>query len=169
LSSDTYQKSASDSITDGCEPLCGCWELNPGPLEEQYSALNGWAISPAPILSFLKWMRNKAVQSRTVAPLVFSLASRDFSVVWSRLGVPCYLLASANPREFRMGEGRWDGTGTDRQIDRTKLSSQPSFTLLPSEPSHPLPVVNGLYLRWFILPRAELTLSVWTCDFLQSL
>jgi hypothetical protein len=24
-----------ESITDGCEPPCGCWELNSGPLEEQ--------------------------------------------------------------------------------------------------------------------------------------
>ena len=22
-------------ITDGCEPPCGCWEMNSGPLEEQ--------------------------------------------------------------------------------------------------------------------------------------
>ena len=22
-------------VTDGCEPPCGCWELNPGPLLEQ--------------------------------------------------------------------------------------------------------------------------------------
>jgi hypothetical protein len=25
----------SDPITDGCEPPCGCWDLNSGPLEEQ--------------------------------------------------------------------------------------------------------------------------------------
>jgi hypothetical protein len=31
----TGQKRASDPISDGCEPLCGCWELNSGPLEEQ--------------------------------------------------------------------------------------------------------------------------------------
>jgi hypothetical protein len=31
----TYQKRASDPITDGWEPPCGCWELNSGPLEEQ--------------------------------------------------------------------------------------------------------------------------------------
>ena len=30
LSSDT-----PDPITDGCEPPCGFWELNLGPLEEQ--------------------------------------------------------------------------------------------------------------------------------------
>ena len=30
----TCQKRASYSIIDGCELLCGCWELNPGPLEE---------------------------------------------------------------------------------------------------------------------------------------
>jgi hypothetical protein len=23
------------SLQDGCEPPCGCWELNSGPLEEQ--------------------------------------------------------------------------------------------------------------------------------------
>ena len=31
----TYQERASDHITDGCEPSCGCWELSPGPLEVQ--------------------------------------------------------------------------------------------------------------------------------------
>jgi hypothetical protein len=25
----------SDLITDGCEPPCGCWDLNSGPLKEQ--------------------------------------------------------------------------------------------------------------------------------------
>ena len=29
------QKRASDPITDGCLPPCGCWELNSGLLEEQ--------------------------------------------------------------------------------------------------------------------------------------
>ena len=31
----THQKRASEPITDGCEPPCGCWDLNSGPLEEQ--------------------------------------------------------------------------------------------------------------------------------------
>jgi hypothetical protein len=31
----THQKRVLDPITDGCEPSCGCWELNSGPLEEQ--------------------------------------------------------------------------------------------------------------------------------------
>jgi hypothetical protein len=35
----THQKRASDSITDGCEPPCGCWGLNSGPLEEQLELL----------------------------------------------------------------------------------------------------------------------------------
>jgi hypothetical protein len=30
-----WQKRVSDPITDGCEPPCGCWELNLGLLEEQ--------------------------------------------------------------------------------------------------------------------------------------
>ena len=31
----THQKRASYLITGGCEPPCGCWDLNSGPLEEQ--------------------------------------------------------------------------------------------------------------------------------------
>jgi hypothetical protein len=31
----THQKRASDPNTDGCEPPCGYWKLNSGPLEEQ--------------------------------------------------------------------------------------------------------------------------------------
>jgi hypothetical protein len=33
---------------DGCEPPCGCWDLNSWPSEEQSGALTHWAISPAP-------------------------------------------------------------------------------------------------------------------------
>jgi len=39
---------ASDLITDGCEQLCGWWELNSGPLEVQAVIANHWAISLAP-------------------------------------------------------------------------------------------------------------------------
>ena len=31
----TLQKKASNLIIDGCEPPCGCWDLNSGTLEEQ--------------------------------------------------------------------------------------------------------------------------------------
>jgi hypothetical protein len=31
----THQKRASDLITNGCKPPCGCWDLNSGPSEEQ--------------------------------------------------------------------------------------------------------------------------------------
>ena len=45
----THQKRASDPITDGCEPQCGGWELNSGPLEEQ-SVL----LTSEPSLQYLK-------------------------------------------------------------------------------------------------------------------
>jgi len=32
---------ASDLIGDGCEPPCGYWELNSGPVEEQPVLLTG--------------------------------------------------------------------------------------------------------------------------------
>jgi hypothetical protein len=28
-------ESLGPGVTDGCKLLCGCWDLNPGPLEEQ--------------------------------------------------------------------------------------------------------------------------------------
>jgi hypothetical protein len=31
----TPQKRAPDLVIDGCEPPCGCWDLNSGPSEEQ--------------------------------------------------------------------------------------------------------------------------------------
>jgi hypothetical protein len=43
----THQKRASDLIRDGCEPPCGCWELNSGSLEEQ-SVLVTTEASPQP-------------------------------------------------------------------------------------------------------------------------
>jgi hypothetical protein len=49
----TLQKRASDLVTDGCEPPCGCWDLNFRPSEEQSGALTHWAISPAPGFFFL--------------------------------------------------------------------------------------------------------------------
>ena len=35
LSTDTPEEGILDPIIDGCEPPCGCWKLNSGPLEEQ--------------------------------------------------------------------------------------------------------------------------------------
>jgi hypothetical protein len=54
------QKRASDTprtgITGGCKPQCGCWELNPGPLQEQLVAVGalGGLVFPlsSPLFSF---------------------------------------------------------------------------------------------------------------------
>ena len=50
LSSDTP---GEGPITDGCEPPCGCWELNLGPLEEQ-SVFLTTEPSLQPSFTFLK-------------------------------------------------------------------------------------------------------------------
>ncbi|XP_049984502.1 cytochrome b-c1 complex subunit 7-like [Alexandromys fortis] len=49
------QKRAPDLITNGCEPPCGCWELNSGPLEEQAVLLTS-----EPSLQPQKWYYNAA-------------------------------------------------------------------------------------------------------------
>jgi len=50
----THQKRASDPITDGCEPPCGCWELNSGPLEEQSLLLTTEPSLQPPVHILLK-------------------------------------------------------------------------------------------------------------------
>ena len=58
LSSDTPEDCI---LTDGCEPPCGCWELNSRPLEEQSVLLTAEPISPAPYLTLLNlngWIKN---------------------------------------------------------------------------------------------------------------
>ena len=50
----THQKKALDPITDGCEPPCGCWELNSGPLEEQLVLLTTEPSLQPYFLFFLK-------------------------------------------------------------------------------------------------------------------
>ncbi|EDL89906.1 rCG56979 [Rattus norvegicus] len=50
----THQKRALDPITDGCEPPCGCWELNSGPLEEQSVLLTAEQSLQSVFRDFLK-------------------------------------------------------------------------------------------------------------------
>jgi hypothetical protein len=49
LASSDTPESATNPITDGCEPPCGFWELNSGPPEEQSVLLTtepwGWRDS----------------------------------------------------------------------------------------------------------------------------
>ena len=33
-------RSPGTGVKDGCEPPCGCWESNPGPLEKQFVLSN---------------------------------------------------------------------------------------------------------------------------------
>ena len=44
--------SSTTGVTDSCEPSCGCWESNLGPLEKQPVLLA--AVSPGPPLCFLR-------------------------------------------------------------------------------------------------------------------
>ena len=58
-----YQKRASDPITDGCEPPCGHWELNSGPLTERtFSVCNivvvfGFGFCFPPLAQFSRKMQ----------------------------------------------------------------------------------------------------------------
>ena len=47
------QKRAPNPIIDGCEPPCGCWELNSGPLEEQTMLLTSEPSLQPHIRTFL--------------------------------------------------------------------------------------------------------------------
>ena len=48
--------SPGTGVTDGCEPPCGSWKLNLGPLDSTAIACNCWAISPAPLTTCIIWV-----------------------------------------------------------------------------------------------------------------
>jgi hypothetical protein len=56
-------KRASDFVIDGCEPPCGCWDLNSGPLEEQ-SALLTTEPSRQPLARTFNTMSNINVERK---------------------------------------------------------------------------------------------------------
>jgi hypothetical protein len=47
--------SLGTGVSDKCEPLWGCWQLNPGLLEGQPVLWNDQAVSLFPKLYFLNW------------------------------------------------------------------------------------------------------------------
>ena len=77
----TLQKMASDFVMDGCEPPCGCWDLNSGPLEEQSALLTAepshqprlWTFK---ILKLLKTMGTFSV-GMSASFMVLSLWGRE--------------------------------------------------------------------------------------------
>jgi hypothetical protein len=52
------QKRASDLFTDGCEPPCGCWNLNSRPSEEPLVLLTTEPSLQPPIIMFnvFEWL-----------------------------------------------------------------------------------------------------------------
>jgi hypothetical protein len=59
---------------DGCEPPCGCWDLNLGPLEEQ-SALLTTEPSRQPHVSTFTWAGEMAQRLRALTALLKVLIS----------------------------------------------------------------------------------------------
>ena len=61
------QKRTPNLITDGCEPPCGLWELNSGPLEEQSVLLTLSHLSSPGRIELLKGKRRNQGSSCHVA------------------------------------------------------------------------------------------------------
>jgi hypothetical protein len=51
----THQKRVLGPITDGCEPPCGCWDLNSGPPEEQSLLLTAKPSLQPRVKLFVFW------------------------------------------------------------------------------------------------------------------
>jgi len=63
---------SSDPNTNGCEPPCGCWELNSGPLAEQ---LVFWTAEPSlqPQVTFLMMETNFAFGKLTMTIYIYKV------------------------------------------------------------------------------------------------
>jgi len=67
----THQMRTSDIITDGCEPPCGCWDLNSG-LQEEQSVLLTTEPSLQPLPCILKCDNNEFCISKWWTLMILS-------------------------------------------------------------------------------------------------
>jgi hypothetical protein len=75
-------------VTDSCELSCGCWESNPGPLEEELVLLTTEpSLQPCYCFKYVNWevMAHAFNSSTWKAEAGRSLSSR---LAWSTEGVP---------------------------------------------------------------------------------
>ena len=73
---------ASDPITDGCEPPCGCWELNSGSLEEQ-SVL----LTPEPSLQLTTISKDRILSTSIQEVKTEGLVVQGHPQLYSEFGV----------------------------------------------------------------------------------
>ena len=73
------QKRTPDLILDGCEPLCGYWELNSGPLEVQPVLLTAKpSLQPPNLLSILTFISNLKPSFYVPQPYTFYTSFMSF-------------------------------------------------------------------------------------------
>ena len=85
------QKRASEFLglleLEVCELPCGCWDLNPGPLEE-HSASQPWVTSPA----LWSWFLSRL--SRSAICLILNWLSSALRITFPRVACLCHLFCS---------------------------------------------------------------------------
>lgn len=78
LVSSEGMRSSATGVSDGCEPPCGCWGPNPGPLQEQQATLNHDPLSSPSHRSSLKLLKLVVLrvkpQSLTCLPFLYIIA-----------------------------------------------------------------------------------------------
>jgi hypothetical protein len=79
-----HQKRASDLIMGGCEPPCGCWDLNSGPSEEQSALLTPEPSLQPPSFVLLCTFTLILIQMYTLSALMW----------WERVYVPKTVILS---------------------------------------------------------------------------
>jgi hypothetical protein len=75
------QKRASDLIMDGCEPPCGCWDLNSGPSEEHLVLLTA-EPSLQPLTFFFKLCICVFLYGHVHVSVLNPLAAAVSCVIW---------------------------------------------------------------------------------------
>jgi hypothetical protein len=69
----THQKRASDPTIDGCEPPCGYWEWNSGPLEEQSVLFTAKSSLQAQSTVFMEKSKEESLVCVLITIPIFSL------------------------------------------------------------------------------------------------
>jgi hypothetical protein len=109
-----------DPITDGCEPPCGCWELNSRPLDEQSVLLTAEPSLQPPVPHIFKYYVPN-VQSINIKLLMsFQSATEPRSRYYAPAPLPPTPRDSLSPKSSDTTRLRWVIPPTPDPCHRTK-------------------------------------------------
>lgn len=130
-------RSHRNQVTYSCEPLWGCWELNPGPLEEQAVCLITEPHTHHPFETGLHYIAQTCWSwipgfNGSFCLLLWSSRDQHALLHWLPKGLYADIITCL-PQKWRRayweGIKRWDLSTEKQSTKKSQIQGMPSFSL----------------------------------------